>query len=697
MASSWWLQLGKKTSFSELAPLSQPNILPETQSSKPRTLTLSGSMWPWSYSEEVVSAETPTNNKDATSERLKAYGNSWWSRMLGSSMVESQNHPADTKSTQVIAGITEPESQGWFLWMFSPPQNITDLETEVEDQSTAQLFREAKLAIESCRDTCHYAISGHYGSTDLELAVTGTGSESRPVRYNHMKKPTIANEHFETSMVVNRLMRANSPPLAIADQKKDFSSRNGKVSSTHKVLSFTRELPLALSLGKEDAVSCNSSIKGIYVNASPQNSSIVLPDLNENFRVITLTTKLRLFGEAMIYGDGTLEKHLYTSTRRSIQSKKKKVAKKAVVISVHSFLPTKFVKLIIGQSTGSALKIANSALRAIQLWLDQTCELGDIQYISLEGIGTINSRAKGSFELLQNWAADIKGADFVYFVSNSVASPVVYLLAQKMFESEIFDISTKKIGLLSIAGANLGPYLGVDSKVVIRAYNQTENEIIKELFELQKPTSALSLSTKNAIQCLCINNVKITMAGSVSDQFIPLCSSLAQHIRHPNIYRCIFVDEASDVPLFIVKLISTILTMENVGYGDHNLLWLLQETTQGGGPLSGSHGKIYSDDTIYEVGVRFALETTTVRHNRDTKEAVVNVALNDAERNMYHLPWCVRGLLNDLVQIKHIRNMTLLDALQKQYVSWEPSTRHWRTVKQCFAAFEDLDTDDILL
>lgn len=694
VSSSWWPLKAPRNTGDSPAPL-LPQSPEQPATSNLQQNTRPASIWSWNNNTEQITSETLHNVAEVPKAEEPAW---WWSRvMYGSSNEATQAQ--DTKTAITTNSPSEATTTGWFLWFYILSEPAPDLESDVEDQSTAELFKEARQTLENSRDSCHYAISGHKRNTDVELSVAGTRSGTHPVKYNHKKRPAVAHEFFESSMT-NKPNRTNSPPLPGGiDSKLDSGNKNGRSNGLRKVLASSSQLQqMSLNQNNYEVASSSSSIKSVYLNMDQNHFSGVLPELNDNFRVITMTTKIRLLGEAMLCGDNTSEKHLYKSTKGSISSKKKRLAKKSVVISLHSFLPSKFVKSIIGQSTGSSSKFSKSALEALESWLDERySEFGDIQLISLEGFGTIGSRVEKSLKLLQNWTQDIKSADFVFFVANSIASPALLLLAQKMIESESFDLSEKKVGLLSIAGTNLGPYVGLDTKVVIRAYTQSENEIINELFELQKPASTLSVSVKEALLCLCANNVKVTLSGSASDQFVPLSSALAQHIRHPNIYRCVYVDEGSDVPLFVVKLISIVLTMENVGYGDHNLLWLLLEITHGAIQLNASHGKIYGDASIFETGLRFALETTSVRHKREAKESPASFATGDIEKNMFHLPWCVRGLLNDLMHIKHIQNLTLLETLRKQYLSWEPTSKHWRSVKHCFAAFEDLTVDDILL
>ncbi|WPK25934.1 hypothetical protein PUMCH_003272 [Australozyma saopauloensis] len=700
--TSWWPQFGGKAPNPESADVPTPPVdLPNQSTIVSKSTTKSYGLWNWGNAEQTPDLQT--NEVNGTTQLAstvpKQDEQSWWWYKSLTTIVPDPKNAIDAKNE--TSSSSEPTGYfgSWLLWNVFLSGQIVDPESDMEDQQSAELYREAKQVLENSRDSCHYAISGFYGSSDVELAVTGTKTATHPVKYNHKKKPAIPSELFERSMTTPRPSRANSPH-PVGDQKPDHSVRGNNFGSngTRKALDSSLQMQqMGFNLNNQESISSNSSIRSVHVNTDLSNPSAVLPDLADNFREITMTTKIRLIGESVLYGPDSSEKHLYSSTKRSIALKKKKIGKKAVVISLHSFLPTKFVKLIIGQSTGNALKFADYTLQAISSWLDEhESQVGSIQHISLEGFGTISSRSNNSFDLLQNWSEQINSAELVFFVANSAAVPALVLLALKMFQSEIFDLSDKKIGLLSMAGAILGPCIGLDTKVVIRAYTQSENEIINELFDLQKINSNLSLSIKDAFHCLCSNNTKITLAGSISDQFIPLYSSLGQELQHPNIFRCIFVNENCEVPPFIVKLILIILIMENVGHGDHNLISILLELTQAASQLPGSHGKIYSNSSIYEAGVKFALETTSVRQQRETK-TVDTPNTSDSERSLYHLPWCVRGLLNDLMHIKHINNLGLLGELQRHYLKWEPTTKHWRTVKHCFAAFEDLTVEDILL
>lgn len=531
----------------------------------------------------------------------------------------------------------------------------------------------------------------------------GTGtSQDRPVAANQMSEPRAdCNENAETT-------------LDVKDAKASLSVRDAKVNLAKETA--VKEVPKETakeSAPKEEQVpvtspQTNSRASSLHSHLA---QPLVLPDLDHNFREITLVTKARLLGEKFLKGDQTSERHLYLGTKGSIASKRKS-RKNVVVISMHSLLPPKFVRNYIAQSTGSAKQFGQRAMDAVNRWFGD--ENASISAICLEGQGTITERVHQLFRLLRNWRHEINSADVVFFVSSSIATPAAISLFSAMHQSEEFHLHRKKLGMLSMAGIHCGPYPGLNSRVVIRAYYPAENEIIKELFELQKTGSELAQQLSADTRYLCEQNVKMTLVGALNDQFVPLFLAVDLAASHPNIYKSIYVDECSTVPPFLVKLFLVMLTMQNVGYLDQNMVTDLSERLQG--PVNvnhGSHGRIYEHDEVYDVGLRFTMETTSLVRSRQLKlerpgtsrvgparkpdaSAAPETQVWQSDKNLYHLPWNVRGVVNDLLAIKHIENLLLLMELVEEYRRWEP-TKAWREMKQCFAAFDEFLLDDLML
>lgn len=673
-----------------LAPDKKPEPeLPEAPS-EPEAPPPSTSFWSWS------SAPT-TNAESKLTDAAKTLSPPSSGGPADQTPESVQKDPA-----QSDAASPEPNTGGscWWPWLMFSSVEPVDSESDVEDKVDAESFKEAKLAIESGKESCHYAIAG-LRTSELDsphLAVHGTRSETAPVRYNRKKRPLMPCELLESAMLLSRPPKPEPPAPEPDTKKQNGTAKPASVKSPILSTAGTEQPGNSKPADQPDPSNIPGSSAGSVksIEVPHITGGTVLPHLDSNFRTITIPTNLRLWCGAIVSGQNTSETHLYKSTEGSISKKRRRVVKRAVVISVHSFLPTKLVKSFIGQNTGNALLFAHRAMEAVQRWTSAESTTPETFYIALDGVGVINKRAEASFALLKNWTTEIKNAEFVYVVANSLASPAAIILLQQMCASPEFGMRGKKVGLLSMAGAISGPYPGLDARVVRRAYNYGEFDIIKELFELQKSTSELSQQLQAAINGLCQNNVKLTFAGAYSDQFIPLYSSIGHQLRHPNVFKCMYLESNAGVANFMTKLFSLMLTMENVGYSVQNLMFELLEYIQGSASASGSHAVLHSDLEMYDVGVKFAMETTSLKYSRDARKSRFHAQASDSERSLYNIPWNARGLVNDLVTIKHINSLRLLGELVLAYREWTPTTRQQRELKASFAALEDMTNDDLI-
>ncbi|GEQ67273.1 hypothetical protein JCM33374_g937 [Metschnikowia sp. JCM 33374] len=682
------------------------------------------SLWPWSAGSASEPQESTESNDAPATEQYGEEPTTWWTSIVGT-------------SSNAVKGVKPPlKHQTISMWLTKriTVAHALDSESDTEDKASFETFREAKSAIDSSKDSCHYAVFKIHGSNDVYLSVHGTSTENSPVKFNERKQPIMPHQHLEKAISDPKPSKSADSAYAESSSRRASQirssgdhvssenvtilkpqpggpfkppktessrslytgpSRSGSVVNGSANVNTTESAIVeTASLGRASVASASSE-----AGYAPNAIGSISPNLDSNFRVITISTKLRLWGEAIIHKDPTSETHIYKSTPPSVERKRKRLAKRALVISVHSFLPTKFVRSVISQSTGSASLIADNAVAAVYRWAAQGgIDNLQVQSIALDGIGTIDARKEKCVRLLENWAAEIKSSDFIFMVSNSTASPVAIQILQHMLKASDFGIDPKKIGFLSMSGALHGPVTGLDAKVIRRAYTYSEYDIIREMFELQKPTSELSKSLVESINELCQFNVKLALVGSVDDQFVPVYSSVCHQTSHPNLFKCLYIDEHAEVPGFVIRLISIILTMENVGYTDHyQLLRDLSELSQGPLTTSASHGDIYKCPDVYDMGVQFALETTSLKSRKDAAFNPSTAHSGETERNLYHLPWNVRGLINDLLHTKHIKSLKLLKDLVSDYRSWDPTARPWREIKQCFAAFEETNPDDLML
>ncbi|CAK9439284.1 uncharacterized protein LODBEIA_P34810 [Lodderomyces beijingensis] len=351
--------------------------------------------------------------------------------------------------------------------------------------------------------------------------------------------------------------------------------------------------------------------------------------------------------------------------RKSLEPLKK--IKNILIIGVHGFFPTKMIRPLIGAPKGTSLKFANEAEKAvIRYCIENNLITEDesnisIQKIALEKEGKIFDRVHFFTEILQKWEKELNNADFIFIASHSQGCVVSIILLARLIRMGILkDPIHKRIGLLGMAGINNGPFYGADKSFFMKAYSAIEHDSMNELFELTKFDSPQSLVYKESIQTVINVNVKICFIGSINDQLVPLYSALASHVFHPNIYRACYLDYMSMTPKFIEKLVAMCTQLLNLGFFDNNVVKEL--STSLAGPLTGGgHSKIYNDGKVYDLGIKFALDTDdlVIPHEGkidyddfENSELPVSNQVYIKEYNVgkigtnpFILPWCLRGLL----------------------------------------------------
>ncbi|ODQ67505.1 hypothetical protein NADFUDRAFT_81968 [Nadsonia fulvescens var. elongata DSM 6958] len=457
-----------------------------------------------------------------------------------------------------------------------------------------------------------------------KVAVTGTESASNPTYTNHPPAfPQNSDSELETDL----------------DHSVSVKTRSSKIR-TNLVLPTTEECYPMYSR-KHALKIVLSYLKG-FMWAQPERGP--------------------KHGENMLYP------HLLRVKPRPI--------KKAVVIGIHGFFPTKVIQSLLGPPTGTSIKFADEGAAAVQRWADTNNFDVSVEKIALEGEGMILDRVENLYSLLENWADVIRDADVILFASHSQGTPVAVHIVSKLFEDG-HAATSQKIGLLGMAGVSLGPFAGLDQKYIMRAYSSIESKSLRELFEFQDLDSKQSKLYTESLKKLVTNNVKITFIGSLNDQLVPLYSATCMHASHPNIYRGVYVDGRDVAPEFIADTVGLALKMCNMGSTDHGLIrelsGSLAGTFRGGG-----HSKIYFEPRVYDLAVSNTLETTNpVRGIRLIVNKDFRVPKND--NNPFNLPWCMRSMLYEANS--HPRLMSSLNEIQRQYDLWKPDNKILKDLK----------------
>ncbi|KAK6199983.1 uncharacterized protein RJT21DRAFT_120875 [Scheffersomyces amazonensis] len=652
---------------------------------------------------------------------------------------------------------TPTTTSGWFDWFTIPTfwSKPVD-EDDDEEIHNSELYKSAKSAIENSKESSHYAIKcinmdlnvqEGKGVRELELAVSDTMTEREPVRYRSKKSPLLPNEVQERTLTTRNPTPPQQPStvtLAIdnsSSNTNDINSTTANGPQTSGISATVKEKQQQL----QQSINSKMQTKANNHTITPPNQ--VLPSIDTNLRTITFRTKARLFIQDLFWKSS--EKHIYKKKSPDVIKKRNQI-KQVVVVGIHGFLPIKMVRTLIGQSTGNSVKYVNEASRCIRQWLQDGDEGNvEIHTIALEGEGKIESRVEKLMILIENWISLIESSDFIFFVSHGQGTPVaINLLSNLLDKYPHLNLSTKKIGLLSMSGVIMGPYQGLDSKLVIRAYTPFENDIIRELFDFDKPNSKVSIELGHSLQNLVQKNVKITLSGSTNDQFIPLYSSLGIKFNHPNIFRNLFIlGSNNDTPTFITKFLQVLVIMKNMGSKqDYKFLYQLSEKCMGT-ISNGGHCKIYSNDEIYKNAIQHSLETTSLMISQDLE--IVNdenrsvpvsyksqsppnsksqspaplplpLASNmstslstssnnstnngsitsNTSMNLYEMSWNLRKLIHELIKINNIGNIKLLQELKTEIKHWDiygSQYKSWRELRPVFEVFEDLDIEEFLL
>lgn len=411
--------------------------------------------------------------------------------------------------------------------------------------------------------------------------------------------------------------------------------------------------------------------------------NLVEPSTNISYPLYSrsqyLRSTLRQFSEYMVPSLKNAQKtvlhpHLYRTAPAKI--------KKVVVIGVHGYFPARVFRTIMGEPTGTSIKFANEAENAVKKWAVEKGFKIETEKIALDGEGKVLYRVEHLYKLLLNWTKLIETADFVFFVAHSQGTPVAVHLMAKLIEDGY--VKKQRLALLGMAGISLGPISGLDQKLVLRAITPFENDSLRELFEFQKINSEQSQAYLNSLRTILSHNAKITFVGSMNDQLVPLYSATCCHISHPNIYRAVYIDGQDVSPEFISNLISMALRLENYGSTDHGTIKQLSGALTGT-LTGGGHSKIYDESRVYDLALRYALETTDAPTSTSL-QVDSEFQIPKPNQNPYLLPWCLRGLLAE-AQIRPSFEEQL-NELYEEFENWRPESKILKDIKYRISAIK---------
>ncbi|OAA67068.1 hypothetical protein SPI_01644 [Niveomyces insectorum RCEF 264] len=394
---------------------------------------------------------------------------------------------------------------------------------------------------------------------------------------------------------------------------------------------------------------------------TPPPPNLLLPSFRSTYRLKENPSILRQITQLLLRTQQAPANHLFLA-------KDPPKIKKAVAIGVHGLFPAAYLRAMIGQPTGTSIRFANHGAEAVRRWADSHgCPDCEIEKIALEGEGKIADRVENLWKLLLNWVDHIRNADLVVLACHSQGVPVGIMLLAKLIDMGI--VTTARVGVCAMAGVSLGPFPDYKSGLGILMGSATE------LWDFANPESEISKRYAYALKAVLEHGVRITFVGSIDDQVVPLESAIYSPVHHPYVYRAVFVDGRIHAPDFIAHLVGFACKLRNMGVSDHGLVRELSVPLAGSLYSGEGHSRLYDDPQVYDLAVSHALETA------DIDKAVCEIRKPEglANPNPYHLPWVMRGLLEEDFVKTELHTETA--ELVRQFDDWKPVTKALKDVK----------------
>ncbi|KAL1897104.1 hypothetical protein Sste5346_004309 [Sporothrix stenoceras] len=411
------------------------------------------------------------------------------------------------------------------------------------------------------------------------------------------------------------------------------------------------------------ASATGSKAKGQVTPVKPLPPNLLFPSFRSTYHLKDNPSILKQITQLLLRTQQPPANHVFLS-------KDLPKVKKAVAIGVHGLFPAAYLRPMIGQPTGTSIRFANHGAEAVRRWADLNgCEDCEIEKIALEGEGKIADRVDNLWKLLLNWIEHIRNADLIVLACHSQGVPVGFMLLAKLIDLGI--VTTARIGVCAMAGVSLGPFPDYKSGLGILMGSAGE------LWDFANPESDVSKRYEHALKTALDYGVRVTFVGSIDDQVVPLESAIYSPVHHPyssSFYPNNIIKHLTD-RCSIAHLIGFACKLRNLGVSDHGLIRELSVPLAGSLYSGEGHSRLYDDPQVYDLAVSHCLETASV--NNPVCEIAKHGSLTNP--NPYHLPWIMRGLLEeDFVKTElHAETAELV----KQFDDWKPVTKALKDVK----------------
>ena len=481
-----------------------------------------------------------------------------------------------------------------------------------------------------------------------ELALAGSPSQNKP------EKASIDNISADPAPA--KASRGSRDKPSSIQEAKQTQAGQATQTDPAKVRDATPSEGKARSARTEQQAANQSQAKPI-LSSSSRAENLLLPSIQSCYGAPLKANLLHQIAAWLPTNQASSPKHL------GMNPYPPKI-RRALAIGIHGYFPAPVLRSILGQPTGTSIKFANAAASAIQRWCETRKLQCEIEKVALEGEGKIAERLDLLWDLLLNWIDKVRKADFILIACHSQGVPVANMLVARLLSFGV--VTPARLGICAMAGINMGPFSELQSRWI--------GSTAAELFQFSDPNSTVSKSYRAAMETNLRRGVKSTYIGSIDDQLVSLESSTFGPVLHPCIYRAVFVDGKLHAPNFISHLVGFALKLRNLGISDHGLVRELSSPLAGSLYSGEGHSRIYDDDAVYDLAVRFALETT------DMIDTPLHMSYIDtAPLNPYILPFSMRGVLEEEYVKDQLQDETM--QLLRQFDDWKPSTKVLKDVK----------------
>ncbi|CRK14235.1 hypothetical protein BN1708_011112 [Verticillium longisporum] len=517
-----------------------------------------------------------------------------------------------------------------------------------------------------------------------EMAVIGQGSEAHPEPAQGIvtSQTTDSTKDLKTKLKAatigtaagkkNNRLRPQSMDLDDASVRTGMATPQPVASSKSSIAESVQESP-----GKPAAT------KPASISESPAKSlppNLLLPSFGSTYHMKENPSILKQITQLLLRTQQPATNHVF-------RVKETPKVKKAIAIGVHGLFPATYLRPMVGQPTGTSLRLASHCAEGIRRWADaHGCGDCEIEKVALEGEGKIADRVDNLWKLLLNWIEPLRSADLIILACHSQGVPVAIMLVAKLIDLGI--ITNARIGVCAMAGVSLGPFPDYRSSMGMLMGTAAE------LWDFSNSESEVSGRYETALKEVLEYGARITYIGSIDDQLVPMESAIYSPASHPYIYRAVFIDGRIHAPDFIAHLVGFALKLRNLGVSDHGLIRELSTPLAGSLYSGEGHSRLYYDEQVYDLAVSHALETTNVpphvtnrqcqiRHPHRSDSAGTNKTTGGpgplTNPNPYHLPWIMRGLLEEDFVKTELSAET--EELLRQFDDWKPTTKALKDVK----------------